>query len=363
MKLIQKIFYSVKDSFDISSLSSKQRKVFNDILICRTEKMGFNSDVCENCGNTEIHYNSCKNSSCPICQSVKRYQWIVKESFYKLNIKYFHIVFTIPSELNPFVLLAPESMYSILFEAASQTILQLCADDKYLGAKPGFTAVLHTWGQNLSLHPHLHLIVSAGGITEKKLWKDSKPNLFFPVKVMSSLFKGKYLNMFKKNFDVSILDDPSQLDNVISLCYSKDWVVYTKEPMENPDHVIEYLARYTHRIAISNSRIVSFDNGTVTFRYKDYADGNEIKLMTLEAKEFVRRFLLHVLPKGFMKIRHFGFLSNSRKKQRFIYLRSITQTPTPDQSNFTLVKIISALLKRDITICTHCLQKRHPLRE
>ena len=169
--------------------------------------------------------------------------------------------------------------------------------------------------------------------------------------------------MFKKNFDVSILDDPSQLDNVISLCYSKDWVVYTKEPMENPDHVIEYLARYTHRIAISNSRIVSFDNGTVTFRYKDYADGNEIKLMTLEAKEFVRRFLLHVLPKGFMKIRHFGFLSNSRKKQRFIYLRSITQTPTPDQSNFTLVKIISALLKRDITICTHCLQKRHPLRE
>lgn len=361
MATVQSIFSHLhkNDLINIKRYNSKQKKVIRDIKKCRTIDNGFHSDTCENCGSTSIHYNSCKNASCPQCQAVNREVWILKQKYYTLNIRYFHTVFTLPSELNCLALIDPKIIYSILFKAASETLKELSKDTKYLGAKIGFTAVLHTWGQNLSLHPHLHVIVSGGGVDEMGKWKNSKKKFFIPVKVMSKVFRGKYLSLLKKEFNVNKLDDPNQLKSIIDDCYKKDWVVYTKKPMKNPSRVIEYLGRYTHRIAISNSRILSHQNGKVTFKYKDYKDKSRNKEMTLDEKEFLRRFMLHVLPQGFVKIKHYGFLGNRNKEDRIKTLRTITNTPKPEKLDIDYEKIISSIIKKDVSICKVCGQRRH----
>ena len=352
---IQDVFCYAKDHdlIDYSHLSFKQIKAVENICICRTSSQGLNAETCDQCGYKRIHYNSCRDPNCPMCQAFKREVWVAKQECYTLNIKYYHVVFTIPDDLNPYILLDPKAGYSVLFEAAAETLNTLAVDKKYLGAKIGFTAVLHTWSSTLDFHPHLHVILSGGGYTEDKNWI-SKDSFIFPVFVLSSLFRGKFLGKFKKHFDYNRLEDISTFNEVIDSCYRKDWLVYTKRPFDNPDSVISYLGRYTHRIAISNARIKAFDNGNVTFSYKDYRDNGKIKIMTLTAKEFVRRFLMHVVPKNFTKIRHYGFLANAGKKKLIKMLCGITNSVPKCADAIDTIKILTKLIGHDPRFCPVC---------
>ncbi len=362
---VQSVFNDLKRfrKIDPSTLNRKQRKVLDDICSCRTEERGFHVDKCENCGDEKLHYNSCKNPCCPKCQAVEKEVWAMKQEFYTLNITYFHVVFTLPSQLNQLALIDPVLIYDLLFESAAESLKTLAKDPKYLGASIGFTAVLHTWGSNLSLHPHLHCVVSGGGTDQNGKWKSSKKKFFIPVRVLSSLFRGKYLSGLRKRFDKLKLDDPDLLQEIIDQCYQKDWVVYTKKPMKNPSTVIRYLSRYTHRIAISNARIKSHSDGKVTFTYKDYKDHNKVKEMTLSEEEFFRRFMMHVPPYRFMRIRHFGFLGNRNKDDRIRILRNLTNTPDPGIFRLDMTRVISRVLKKDVTTCPICGCSRHPLLE
>lgn len=362
---VQSIFTNVVQfkKIDPSTLNRKKQRVVKDICTCKTEERGFHVDKCQNCGHEMIFYNSCKNPCCPKCQAVEKEIWAMKQEFYVLNTHYFHVVFTIPAELNQLALIDPVLIYNLLFESSAETLKELSADPKYLGAKIGFTSVLHTWGANLSLHPHVHCIVSGGGIDKMGRWRTSKQNFFIPVRVISEVFKGKYLSKLKKSFDPGKLSYQNEFQEIIDSCYAKNWNVYTKKPMKEPSSVIKYLARYTHRIAISNGRIVSYDGENVTFKYKDYQDESQIKEMTLTDTEFVRRFLMHVPPYKFMRIRHYGFLGNCNKKERVKLLRSLTHTPVPTEFKPDKVKIISKILKKDISKCPCCGQLRHPLLE
>lgn len=295
---------------------------------CRTSVLGGHVDGCDHCGHKRISYNSCRNRHCPKCQGLNRIKWIDKLSASLLPVRYFHIVFTIPSELNRLALVNQKCLYDILFKAASESLLLLAKDRKYLNADTGLVAVLHTWGQNLMEHPHLHTIVPAGGWNEAiQYWKNSRKCFFIPVKVISAVFKGKFLALLKQAYADKILKfdgqiSPLQFKNnfrqLLDLLYTKNWVVFAKKPFKNPAHIIEYLGRYTHKVAISNSRILSMDTKTVTFNWKDYSDRNKHKTMTLSGKEFIRRFLLHVLPKGFCKIRYYGIFA-SRNKKTILY--------------------------------------------
>ncbi|MGN1356743.1 MAG: IS91 family transposase [Succinivibrionaceae bacterium] len=341
------------DLIDFHRLNQKQKNVIDDICKCRTEKAGCNVDACCTCGYKRIHYNSCRNPSCPMCQRMKCEEWVDKNDYYTLNITYYHVVFTIPSELNPYFLRDQKFSYNCLFKAVSRTLTSLAKDPKYLGGKIGITAVLHTWSSTLGFHPHIHCIVSGGGVNESEEWI-SKDRFLFPVQVLSKLFRGKFLNLFRKKYPREVLEDTKEFDDVISACYQKDWVVYTKEPFRNPDAVLRYLGRYTHKIAISNGRIVSFEDGNVTFKYKDYANGSVIKEMTLSAKEFVRRFLMHVPPERFTRIRYYGFMGNAKRVERFKRLREITNTPAKGEYVRDKWKILKKLIGRDPRYCPKC---------
>lgn len=363
MSNIQSIFTSLEERKLIANdkLSSKQKRVVRDIIACRTIKQGINRDICESCGEVRLHYNSCRNPACPKCQGLDRALWVDKQKYYSLNISYYHIVFTIPDTLNTLCLKSPKFMYDLLFKSASETLLTLAKDPKYLGAKIGITAVLHTWGQNLHLHPHLHCIVTSGGVTEDNKWV-SKDKFFLPVKVVSSLFKGKYLAYLKEQYKP---EDEKEFKRIINDSYDKDWVCYIKEPLSNPNSVIEYLGRYTHKIAISNQRILDHSNNTVTFSYKDYKDNNKIKTMTLDELEFFRRYMMHITPKSFCRIRHYGIMSSANKSKRFIQIRVITNTAAPKETKYIRdpLKILNSYFKRDIRICESCKCFRHPLLE
>lgn len=333
-------------------LFNRKKLVFDHLSKCKTGKCGLNFTKCDNCGENVMHYNSCRDRHCPQCQAITREVWSFKERQHVLNIQYFHVVFTLPYELNQLVITYPKEMYNLLFDTVAKTLTELSADEKYLGAQIGFTSVLHTWGQNLSLHPHLHVIVSGGGHKGKATWIDSKKDFFIPVKVMSRKFRGKFLDKLKKSgfFD----NDDEENKNTLSVCYQKEWVVYCKKPFKNPDSVIKYLSRYTHRIAISNGRILKHEDHKVTFKYKDYKDGSKIKEMTLDEEEFIRRFFMHVLPKGFSKIRHYGFLSSSNKKARLAILKKLTNTPILPSDNLPTKEIIKLIMKKFDYVCPYC---------
>lgn len=354
---IQDIFrYACENNLiDFSKINKKQNKVIQDILFCRTSQKGFHSDECPSCGFKKIYYNSCKNPNCPQCQAFNKEVWIEKQEFYNLNIKYFHVVFTVPEELNQYALLDKSFFYKCLFNAVGDTLNTLSSDSKYLGAQLGFIAVLHTWGSNLSFHPHIHCIVSGGGKTSDNRWI-SKDKFLFPIKVLSTLFRGKFLSYFKRNYPTNKIKNIHDFLDIVDLCYRKSWIVYTKEPLDNPNSVIQYLGRYTHRIAISNSRILSFENGIVTFKYKDYKDNCSIKEMSLSAKEFCRRYLMHVPPQNFMRIRYYGFLSNSNKNKRFVILREITNTAPKTEFVKNVIGIIAKMIGHDPRYCPHCHQ-------
>lgn len=301
-----------------------QLKAMQDIEQCRTAALGGHIDQCDQCGHSRISYNSCRNRHCPKCQSMAKERWLEARKADLLPVNYFHLVFTLPQELYGICLANPRLAYSCLFKAAGQTVMELAADPKLLGAKTGLISVLHTWGQNLMYHPHLHCIVPGGGLSaDGNQWVHSRKSYFLPVQVLSALFRGKFLALLKAAFrngelrfsqSIQHLSSPRQFNLLLSPLYEKGWVVYAKEPFGGPEQVIEYLGRYTHRIAISNHRILSEKEGKVRFKWRDYRNNGKNKVMELEAEEFIRRFLLHVLPSGFMKIRYYGLMANRSRK-------------------------------------------------
>ncbi len=327
-------------------------RALHAIEICRTAALGGHIDKCSSCAHMRVSYNSCRNRHCPKCQSTNREAWIEARKNDLLPVKYFHVVFTIPHELNPYCLKYPKEMYNILFESSSQTIMKLGHDHKHLGAKMGLISVLHTWGQNLSMHPHMHMIVPGGGIGEDGQWIRAKSNgkYLFDYKIMSSVFKGKFMEKFM-NFLLSI-DQPIQVPFRRDL-YNKKWVVDARQPFLGPAQVIEYLGRYSHKIAISNHRIKKIENGMISFTYKDYADKSKQKLMSLTAEEFLRRFCLHILPPKFMKIRHYGILSN-RSKQRLHKQQMMMGVPFVKKEKQNWKEIAKQNLGYDADACPCC---------
>lgn len=325
-------------------------KVLDALERCRSADLGGHIDGCSSCGHLRISYNSCRNRHCPKCQNTHRERWIEGRQRDLLPVPYFHVVFTLPAELNPYCLQYPKALYDILFLASKQTIEAFAADPRHLGAHMGMISVLHTWGQNLSLHPHVHMIVPGGGVTEAGYWKSvkSKGQYLFPVKAMSQVYKHKFMEGFRQFLNT----EGRPLDNSLrQSLYQKPWVVYAKQPFAGPKQVIEYLGRYSHKIAISNHRILTVENGRVTFRYKDYAKGGAQKCMTLDAVEFIRRFSLHILPKGFRKIRHYGILaSRCKPKLRIRQMQMGVLPKTPKD----LKQISIEVLKYDPQQCPCC---------
>jgi hypothetical protein len=307
-------------------------RVMHAIEVCRTATLGGHKYQ-YSCGHVDISYNSCRNRHCPKCQTLQKEKWIEARCEDLLPIQYFHVVFTIPSELNPLVIMNQRIMYNILFRSVSETLLELSNNPRHLGARTGFIGILHTWGQNLMDHPHLHCVVPGGGLsTDETRWVSCRKEFFIPVRVMSSLFRGKFLDYLKSSFEsddlifpggIRHLKDPQTFEVFRGQFYHKKWVVYCKPPFDGAEGVLKYLGRYTHRIAISNNRILKIQDGNVSFRWRDYADGDKQKTMTLNADEFIRRFLLHVLPHRYVRIRHFGLLANRSRKDNIALCREL----------------------------------------
>jgi len=290
------------------------------IVRCRTSELGGHVDECDSCGRIRISYNSCRNRHCPKCQFLSKERWLEQRREDILPVPYFHIVFTIPAKLNPLALRNKRILYNILFRSVAETLTELAGDPKHLGGQIGFICILHTWGQNLMDHPHLHCIVTGGGLSlDGKRWLSCRKGFFIPVRVLSRLFRGKVLDYLKESWEseklkftgtIAGLQDPDQFAVFLKDLYCREWVVYAKPPFKDPEMLLDYLGRYTHRIAIGNHRILKMQNDKVFFLWRDYADGNKNKTMTVEASEFIRRFLLHVLPERFVKIRYYGLLAN-----------------------------------------------------
>lgn len=303
----------------------------NAIMQCRTEQLGGHIYKCDSCSHEITLYNSCRNRHCPQCQAIARAQWVEKRMQDVLPVPYFHVVFTIPHQLNGIALRNKKLFYQLMFKAVSQTLLSLARDPKRLGGEIGFITVLHTWGQNLMDHPHIHCIVPGGAFQDKEnTWKSCKNNFLFPVTVMRKLFRGKCMDYFLKavkdgaiNPLFSATADYPTFDALVKKLYAIKWVIDVRKPFTSPLNLVKYLSRYTHRFAISNKRILKLQNGNVTFSYKDYADHNKQKTMTITAVEFIRRFMMHIFPEGFMRIRQYGFLSNKTKKKQLPRIREV----------------------------------------
>src|SRR5260370_15539445 len=321
-------------------LGPHQRKAFEAIRDCRTAALGGHLDQCDECGHRAISYNSGRNRSCPKCQAAARAQWLADREAELLPVEYFHVVFTMPQQIASLALQNARIIYSILFRTVAETLLTIAADPKHLGAAIGFLAVLHSWGQNLHLHPHIHCVAPGGGISpDNSRWipcRKYRKSFFLPVKVLSSFFRQRFLIHLRRAYRKSKLQFQGELEPLAqpatfeALCQKAGhlkWVVYAKPPFGGPEQVFKYLARYTHRVAISNRRLVSLADNRVTFEWKDYSAGNQTKTMTLEALQFIRRFLLHVLPSGFVHIRHFGFLANRNRKEKLAVCRSLLGAP------------------------------------
>lgn len=338
------------------------------IEACRTSLLGGHKDKCDSCGHLEISYNSCRNRHCPKCQFLRKEKWIEARAEDLLPIQYFHVVFTIPSELNPLVLSNQKVIYNLLFRSVSETLVELGNDPKRLGARIGFMGILHTWGQNLMDHPHIHCVVTGGGLSsEGGRWVSCRKGFFIPVRVMSVLFRGKFLDYLKRHYEsgdlvfpgiIGHLREPLVFEEFRKQFYHKKWVVYCKPPFNGVEGVLQYLSRYTHRIAISNHRILKLQDGKVSFLWRDYSDGDKEKIMTLDADEFIRRFLLHVLPDRFVKIRHYGLLANRRRKDNIALCRellgSCTIVTKDKDTPVTWQELLLKVYGVDVTKCPVC---------
>ena len=315
------------------SLSRDQLRVMTAIERCRTAALGGHVEQCDQCHFQRIAYNSCRDRHCPKCQSLARAQWIEDRQAELLDTSYFHVVFTVPEEIATIAYQNKEVVYDILFRATSETLRTIAADPKHLGAEIGFFAVLHSWGQNLMFHPHLHCVVPGGGLSpDGQRWIACRRSFFLPVRVLSRRFRRLFVESLEKAFEegqlkffssLQELDDRKAFLRYLAPLRKKKWVVYAKKPFAGPQQVLDYLGRYTHRVAISNNRILNIEDGQVTFRYKDYRHGSQQKTMTLSADEFIRRFLLHVLPAGFHRIRYYGFLGNRYRKEKLQQCRHL----------------------------------------
>jgi hypothetical protein len=324
-------------------LTWPQLKVLRAIRDCRTATFGGHLDQCSRCGRQAISYNSCRNRHCPKCQTNKRDQWLVKQTQDLLPLPFFHVVFTLPHELSALVLQNKKLLYNLLLRSSAETLVQIAADSKHLGAQIGFLSVLHTWGQNLMHHPHVHCVIPAGGLAvDGSRWIHTRPGYFLPIRVLSKVFRGKFTKALKNlscrnklqlHGPLKVLAETRMFAKFLRQLFRQDWIVYAKPPFGGPDHVLHYLARYTHRVAISNHRLLAFENDRVTFRWKDYAHGNKKRKMTVSADEFLRRFLLHLLPRGFMRIRHFGILANRCRTPLIARCRQLlAEAPRPQSS-------------------------------
>jgi hypothetical protein len=324
-------------------LGPHQRKAFEAIRDCRTAALGGHVEYveqCDTCGHRVISYNSCRDRHCPKCQGMARAKWLAERETELLPVPYFHVVFTLPHKIGGLALQNAREVYRILFRAASETLLTIAADPKRLGAAIGFLAVLHTWGQNLHLHPHLHCVVPGGGISpDGDRWIGCRKKSFFlPVKVLSSRFRRLFLIYLRKALlegrlrfhgEMAGLAQPSAFEVLCQQAGRIKWVVFVKPPFGGPEQVLKYLARYTHRVAISNRRLLSMEGSLVSFEWKDYAGGNQTRIMTLDAVEFIRRFLLHILPSGFVRIRQFGFLANRARGKKLALCRTLLGAGPP----------------------------------
>jgi len=337
-------------------------KVLLAIARCRTAALGGHVDQCTRCGHrATISYNSCRNRHCPKCQTAARDRWIAARQKELLPTRYVHVVFTLPAPLAPLALQNKKFIYSLLLRASAETLLEVACDPRHLGAEIGFFSVLHTWNQKLGLHPHVHCVIPAGGLSlDHTHWIKSRSRFFLSIKVLRRVFRGKFVAGLKQAFhsgrlsfcgNLAALAQPKTFAAWLRSLFRKDWVVYAKRPFGGPEYVLQYLGRYTHRVAISNHRLVSFAEGKVTFRWRDSAHNNEQKLMTVEQNEFLRRFLLHLLPKGFVRIRHFGFLANRRRATLLplcFHLLGAAQEPPAQQ------ELSSASDSHDLWRCPKC---------
>lgn len=347
-------------------------RAMHAIETCRTAALGGHKDQCDHCGHLEISYNSCRNRHCPKCQTLRKERWIEARGEDLLPIQYFHVVFTLPAELNRLVSMNRKVMYDLLFQSVSGTLMELANDPKHLGARIGIIGILHTWGQNLMDHPHLHCIVTGGGLSaDGGRWVSCRKGFFIPVRVLSALFRGKFLGLLKKCFRSDVLafpgsirhlKQPGDFETFRRQLYQKRWVVYCKPPFDGPKGVLRYLGRYTHRIAISNHRVLDNRDGKVSFLWRDYANGSRKKTMTLQADEFIRRFLLHILPERFVRIRHFGLLANRRRKDNIArcseYLGTGKTATKEKIKPETWPEQLLRLCGIDVTTCPVCQKGR-----
>jgi hypothetical protein len=353
-----------------ASLSTAQRRAMTAIELCRTAALGGHIEQCDSCGHRRIWYNSCRSRYCSSCQSLARAQWLEDRRSELLDTEYFHVVFTVPHEVATIAYQNKAEVYDILFRAAAETLQTIAADPSHLGAEIGFFGILHTWGQTLVAHPHVHFVVPGGGISpDRTRWIACKPGFFIPVRVLSHLFRGLFLHYLQNAFAASKLRFFSTLQQLnqraaflryLAPLRSTKWVVYCKRPFAGPQQVLEYLGRYTHRIAISNNRLLSVDDGKVRFRWKDYRNGDRIGTMTLSADEFIRRFLLHVLPDGFQRIRYYGFLANRYRDSKLTRCRELlgmapSSPEAPPQSD-DYREHYEALVGHSLKQCPICLR-------
>ena len=323
----------------MGGMSKQQARVVGALLACRTATLGGHVEECGACGRRQIAYNSCRDRHCPKCQAAATAEWLERERRYLLDVPYSHVVFTLPEALAALALQNPRVCYGLLFTAAAQTLLQIGADAKHLGARIGFVAILHTWGQKLLHHPHLHCLVPAGGLSpDGSRWISCRPGFFLPVHVLGALFRGKYLALLGDSHRQGKLvfhgklrpfAEAGAFAALLREARSRRWVVYAKPPFGGAEPALKYLARYTHRIAISNSRLLSVTETGVAFSWKDYAHGNRIRRMELDPREFIRRFLLHVLPRGFVRIRRYGLLANCHREESLARCRALLAKEAP----------------------------------
>lgn len=334
-------------------LALQHLRVLRAIAACRTARLGGHLDQCDRCGRQAISFNSCRNRHCPKCQGAARQLWLAKRSVELLPVPYYHVVFTLPHILAPLALQNKALVYGLLFRAAAKTLLQIAADPKHLGAKIGFLAVLHTWGQTLIHHPHVHCVVPAGGLSpDHRRWIRCGRKFFLPVQVLSCVFRGKFLSSLERAYRknqltltgrLAPLQSQPMFDSLLRTAARRRWVVYTKRPFAGPPQVLSYLSRYTHRVAIANSRLLSMAEDRITFRWRDYAHGNQTRTMTLQADEFLRRFLLHVLPPRFVRIRHFGLLANCHRTKLLTLCRVRLHVSSPQK-----------VAPQNLHPCPHC---------
>ena len=345
--------------------NAQQDKVVRHILNCKTGAYGVNVSRCSSCGHVQFHNNSCRDRSCPMCQALSNELWIDAQNEHVLDTDYYHIVFTCPSELNPLIYCNQKELYSLFFHTVAETVLELSANPAHLGGTPGFISVMHTWSSNLSYHPHIHVLCTGGGLDADRNWHQKREGYFLPGKAIAKVFRGKFLSGLKdlhKDGKLCYAGEAEKYRNhyeyqeLINLCFQKNWVTDIRESFAGAESVMHYLGRYTHRIAISNGRILRMDEKSVTFRVKDYRNGGVWKELTLDGVEVVRRFLMHVPPRRFVRIRHYGLLSNQKKRRliplcrNLIGCREFLRRFRKDDK----VRAIRILYKIDVTKCPKC---------